>query len=267
MDVDTLPPLPATAAALLALVVDPDVDVNRLANVIERDPPLSARLIGIANSAYYSPRQSVTTVKSAIVSVLGLNLVRNVTFGMALAGGLVVDSRAGFDVNAYWTMALGTADLASGLARAARPPVTPNPDELYLSGLLHNIGHLLLAYRFPESHARVEERLRLEPGRARGDLEREILGIDAWTAGATLARRWQLPDFVATDIEALALPGEPSTPRARVLYAARVWIAGVVAGRPAMLRVSGIDETSCEGRATVFLDRFDGLVAMARSLG
>jgi HD-like signal output (HDOD) protein len=267
LDVDTLPPLPATAASLLPLVIDPDVDVNQLAAVIERDPPLSARLIGIANSAYYSPRQSVTTVKSAIVSVLGLNVVRNVTFGIALAGGLKVDARADFDINAYWIMALGTADLSSALARAARPPVTPSADELYLSGLLHNLGQLLLAYRCPNETATVAQRLRAEPAMAREDLEREIIGIDTWAAGARLARCWHLPEFVATDIASFAEHGEPSTPRARVLRAAHDWIAGVLAGRPAMLRVDGLEETSCEGRANVFLDRFDGLVAMARSLG
>lgn len=266
LDVDTLPPLPATAGQLLELLVDPDVDVTRLATVIERDPPLSARLVGIANSAYYAPRQPVTTVKSAIVGVLGLNVVRNVTFGLAIAGGLKLDRVAGFDLGVYWVMALGTADMASGLARVAGTPEAPDPDELYLSGLLHNLGELLLAHRWPERVGEVAHRLQQETGATRESLERDIIGVDRWTAGSALARHWQLPAFVAEDMATMMPERVPGSLRARLLRASRDWVAGVASGQPAMLRVGGLDETHCDYRSNDFLDRFDGLASMARSL-
>ena len=74
--VESIPPLPATAATLLAMAADPDVEIEALALVIERDPPLNARLLGIANSAFYAPRQPVMTAKDDIIRVLGLNMVR-----------------------------------------------------------------------------------------------------------------------------------------------------------------------------------------------
>ena len=86
IEVESIPPLPATASTLLVMAADPDVEMEALALVIERDPPLSARLLGVANSAFYSPPRPVMTIKDAIIRALGMNMVRNLALGMALRG-------------------------------------------------------------------------------------------------------------------------------------------------------------------------------------
>jgi HD-like signal output (HDOD) protein len=266
--VESIPPLSATAAELLVLAVNPDVEIEDIARVIERDPPLSAHLLGIANSAFYSPRQPVTTVKSAIVSVLGLNMVRNIAFGLALTGGLSTAACPRFDLTGYWIMALGTADLASGLARATTLADAPDPDETYLSGLLHNLGELLLVHLWPYEMNEALTNTEADPDTTLVEQETALIGIDHWAAGAFLARHWQLPEFVARNIEALdeRSPQDELASTVLLLRAARRWIAGVALGRPDALRVSGVDETYCEYRSTSFLDRFDGLNSLARSL-
>ena len=261
--VEAIPPLPATANALLQLLTDPDVEIDELVAVIERDPPLMARLMGIANSAFYAPRQPVTTLKSAIVTVLGLNMVRNVAFGMALTGGLSVKNCPRFDLTRYWVLALGTADLSAGLARAANLPRVPAPDAIYLSGLLHNIGELLLAYLWPVEVDRALSELALDPLAELTSVLRKAIGIDHWMAGAFLARHWQLPAFVADDIEGLARVNADSTSSVRLLNAARRWVAGVAAGCPDTLRLDGVDAAYCEYRSTSFIDRFGALEQIA----
>lgn len=266
--VESIPPLQPTASTLLSLAADPDVEVEDLAQVIERDPPLTARLIGIANSAFYAPRQPVTTVKSAIVNVLGLNMVRNVAFGMALTGGLDTRACPRFDLTQYWVMALGTADMASGLARASSLPGGVDPDATYLTGLLHNLGELLLVHLWPTEMNEALGRLEHEPDTPLVDQELELLGIDHWSAGAFLARHWQLPGFVAENIARLGdvedAPPGPTT--LDLVRAARLWVCAVAMGREDPLRVHGVDDAYCEYRSTSFLDRYAALRQLAQTI-
>lgn len=267
--VESIPPLAPTAARLLAMAADPDVDVDALAQVIERDPPLAARVLGIANSAFYAPSQPVTRVKSAIVTVLGLDMVRNLAFGMALTGGLSTAACPRFDLTHYWVMALGTADLASGLARASNLPQAPEPDATYLAGLLHNLGELLLVHLWPGEMSEALARVEREPSAPLVDVERALIGVDHWRAGAFLARHWQLPAVIAETIGHFELADAPAdaAPMLRLLRAARHWLVGATAGRYDPLRVAGVDETYCEYRATSFLQRYDALRTLARSMG
>lgn len=266
--VDSLPPLPSTAARLLALAADPDVDIDRLAAAIEQDPPLTARVLGIANSAFYAPRQPVYAVKEAIVRVLGLNMVRNLAFGMAVSGGLSTRDCPHFDLTRYWVMALGTADLASGLARAATLPGVPGPDAAYLVGLLHNLGELALVHLRPQEMDEVYSDSARQPGADAIAMQRTSLGTDQWEVGAMLARHWQLPELVADSIEQLGIVTDPTTRQAMVhlLLAARRWIDGVVSGRSDLLHVVGVDEAYCEYRSSAFVERYDALHELAATL-
>ena len=268
ISVESIPPLPATAATLLAMAVDPDVEIDALAVVIERDPPLNARLLGIANSAFYAPRQPVMTIKDAIVRVLGLNIVRNMAFGMALTGGLSTESCPQFDVTRYWVTALGTADLASGLTRASKHEDLPDPDTAYLVGLLHNLGELLLVFLKPQEMGEVFKRCDKHSDTPIEIHQRDIFGMDQWQAGAFLARHWQLPKIVGDTIEALTLgEEEPSAPLVRVLIATRRWLFAAMVGRSDPLRVDGVDDTYCDYRSSGFMERYDALKLLARSMG
>lgn len=266
--VDAIPPLPATAATLLVMLSDPDVEVEALTLVIERDPPLSARLLGIANSAFYAPPTPVMTVKEAIVRVLGLTMVRNLSFGMALAGGFSAAACPRFDLTNYWMMALGTADLASGMARAAGLEGMPDPDITYIVGLLHNLGELLLVHLRPEEMDEALRRLAEDPASSLVEHERAIIGMDHWAAGAFLARHWQLPPIIGASIERFDDDGQPDEGRQLIhlVRSARCWLAGVVAGQPGELQVAGVDVDYCESRSADFLDRYDALRVLARSM-
>ncbi|MGB5637476.1 MAG: HDOD domain-containing protein [Sedimenticolaceae bacterium] len=266
--VESIPPMPATAATLLTMAADPDVEIEALALVIERDPPLSARLLGLANSAFYAPRQPVMTVKEAIVRVLGLNMVRNLAFGMALAGAMSTAGCPRFDLTSYWVMALGTADLARGMALAATTDDAPDPDVSYMVGLLHNLGELLLVHLRPREMDEALRRQGDDPGTSLVEHERAIIGLDHWVAGAFLARHWQLPPIVGASIERFDDVQEPGGGRQTIhlVRAARLWLAEVVAGRPDTLRVAGVDEVCCDRHSTAFLARYEALRVVARSM-
>jgi HD-like signal output (HDOD) protein len=268
IQVESIPPLPETAARLLTMVLDPEVEVGTLARTIERDPPLTARILGIANSAFYAPPQPVMTVKAAIVGVLGLNLVRNLAVGMALTGGLSTRACPRFDLTAYWVLALGTAELASALARASTKDQAPAADTAYLAGLLHNLGELLLAHLWPQEMNEALRRQSQQPAVGLEAHERALLGTDHWAAGAFLARHWELPPVIGDSIELFPSPpkGGGGPPLLALLRAARGWVAGLAGQSPVRLHVPGVDAGRCESHANAFLDRYEALKALARTL-
>ena len=191
-----LPPLSYTASRLLEAVADPDVEIDELAGIIGQDPPLSARLLGIANSAYFGQTRPVNSIREAIIRVLGLNLVKSLSVSIALAGTFDPSKCRGFDLGGYWYSALATASLSRLLVMHFAEPQRPDEDSLYLCGMLHNLGHLLLAHVFPQQLSQVIAEQAREQGADIRELEHKYLDTDRQQAGEWLARRWHLPDAV-----------------------------------------------------------------------
>ncbi len=189
-----LPPLSPTGSKLVEMASDEDVDLARLAAVIEQDPGLAARIIGLANSAYFSPPQPISRVKEAIVGVLGLTLVKSLAISIAM-NGVFDDSRCtGFDQERYWTSALGTAMLTKLLAPSLPSEHRVSTDAAYLAGLLHNLGVLALVHLFPDEMCEafsVVSRQALNTELAA--VCRSVLGADHHEAGGWIAQRWHLP--------------------------------------------------------------------------
>ncbi len=196
-----LPPVPAVAQRLLALLTDENVELDDVSRTIEMDPGLSARIIGLAGSAYFGSPQPIYTVKEAILRVLGLNMVKSLAISVALAGGFKVDQCNEFDIRRYWGGAMFTADLAQRLAGAVSASSggtggTPDPQIAYLSGLLHNLGLLVLTHLFPSQMAQAYAAAKPDQNGSLVTAERKFLGVDHHETGSWLAHRWHLPNEV-----------------------------------------------------------------------
>lgn len=199
-DILLLPPLPAIATKLLQLVASEDCDIDELAAVIEQDPGLTARIIGIANSAYFARPTEMCNVADAIVRVLGLNLVRGIALGIALSKPFDTSTCPDFQLDRFWYRAMQTATLAGRLA-----PLTQLAEAergcLFLGGLLHNLGQLVLVHAFPDRMSKVFRAWAAEPGTGLLALEHRHLSMTEIEAGTLIAQRWQLPKRVIEVIE------------------------------------------------------------------
>jgi HD-like signal output (HDOD) protein len=191
-----LPPLSATATRLLGMLGDDDATLHDLAMVINQDPGLSARILGLANSAYFGQTNPVLTIEDAIIRVLGLNMVKSLAFSIAASGVFESKGCRGFDLQRYWCQSLSIAMLSRQISLAIRGEVKPDPDRIYLAGLIYDIGVLVLVHEFPEECAKVELEVERQPDRDRLVVEQEIIGIDHRQAGAWLGQRWHLPEAV-----------------------------------------------------------------------
>ncbi|MEW8508646.1 MAG: HDOD domain-containing protein [Candidatus Thiodiazotropha sp.] len=191
-----LPPLSATASRLLAMVGDDRFSLEELALVIKQDPGLSARLLGLANSAYFGQKNPILTIEDAIIRVLGLNMVKSLAFSIAVSGVFESSACSSFDLHEYWCHALSIATLSRQISLAVKSEDPPDADGVYLAGLLFDIGVLVLVHEFPEEYARVLTMSRQQPDRDRLQLEIEIIGTDHRQAAAWLGHRWHLPDRI-----------------------------------------------------------------------
>ncbi|MEM9314883.1 MAG: HDOD domain-containing protein, partial [Pseudomonadota bacterium] len=108
----TLAPLPATSQLLLEMLSDPELDMLRLAAVVEQTPALAARILGVANSAFFAHARDVRDVPDAIIRVLGLHLVRDLSISFALSQPFDLRDCPRFDALRYWSSAMESAVLA-----------------------------------------------------------------------------------------------------------------------------------------------------------
>jgi diguanylate cyclase (GGDEF)-like protein len=147
---ERLPIPPPFLARFVELAADPNVETSRLAAVLKNDPVLSARVIGLANSSFHSPRSPVATVERA-VSFLGLRAVRNIVLCVGVKKLYPEKELHGFPLERFWESSLRRASAARCLAVKLG---LPHPDELFAIGLCQDLGIL--------------KRARLDPAVARG---------------------------------------------------------------------------------------------------
>jgi len=198
---NTLPPISLVAQELLAAISDSDLDLRHIASIIEQDPALLARIIGLANSAYFGYPERVTTAEDAIFKVLGLNTARNLALSMVLSGPFNTAQCPAFRLDEYWTTAMVTAALAQRLARHVTAEPRPHGGDAYLAGLLHSLGLLALVHLYPADMAGVFNPVKADAELPLAAREVRLLGADHLQVGGWLARKWHLPAFVVAVIE------------------------------------------------------------------
>ncbi len=200
LNIKHLPPLSATATQLLETVSDPGVEIDLLAKIIANDPGLSARILGLANAAFFAQASPVNTVKEAIVRVLGVNMVKSLAMSIVMCGVFDTSKCKNFDLAQYWASALGCATLSRKIAMKIPVAERPDIDGVYLCGLMRNLGVLILAYIFPVEYGAVLKALADDSSIDKRAIEEELVGLSMLQAGEWLANRWHMPSSVISVI-------------------------------------------------------------------
>jgi putative nucleotidyltransferase with HDIG domain len=188
--VQDLPSLPAVVGELLACVGQEGLDMQVLAGKLALDQSLSAKTLRLANSSFYGMPSRVTTIQQA-VAVLGVHNVRTLVTACSITGSFRSVAGSSFDLPAFWRHSVGTAACARALAR----PLRQNPDTAFIAGLLHDLGTLVLATRYPEEYEQMEA-YRREHDCYQAEAERAVFGFDHAGVGGALAARWQFPQQI-----------------------------------------------------------------------
>ena len=225
---DEVPQLPAAFHQLFEVLWDDEADRHRLAGALDQCPSLAAKLVGLANSAYFNRSSSVSGVSDAIF-VIGLRTVRSLTIATALQEPFSNKHCPAFHPGRFWLHAVLTAQVARELAKKAAPALSLNPDEAYLAGILHSIGLLALAHLFPQEVNQALEYAARNAGRLT-ELLRHRLGTAHHAVGAALLKRWHLPESIicATAQFGNAAYQGPCWALSRLLAAAHDWAERII---------------------------------------
>jgi len=182
-----LVPLPQAYVRIRQAVDDPDTDLRALAAIVSSDPALAARVLRLVNSAYLGLMTPVDSIDHA-VRVLGMRQIHDMALATSAVGSLSRLRGDLFDIFEFWRLSVYCAGSARELAvRCA----LPTPERLFLCGLLHGVGNLIIAHELPEGFAECRERAHALQ-RPYFELQREVFGFDYAEVSAELLRRWNL---------------------------------------------------------------------------
>lgn len=267
-----LPPLPETAQRIIHLRVNPNAVMGDLVDIVESDPSLAAQVVSWASSSFYAAAGQVRSVHDAVSRVLGFDLVMNLAMGLSLGRALNQPQDHPDGYVDYWQQAVWQAQSAGILASMMPRGQRPLFGLAYLSGLLHNFGHLVLAQVFPPHFKLVCRSLEVNPNIDSSVIEHHLLGITREQIAATLMENWGMPEEV---VMAIRYQKNPNYDGEHHVYARLLWLGrqllterGVAlgAGEPLGDEVFvelGLDREKVESRFDELVENKDSVMAMA----
>jgi len=189
------PSPPGVATHIIELARDPEIEMGKVAKALSMDSALSSKVLRIANSALYAQRRKSENLRQALV-VLGLNATLTLALSFSLVKSLRTGKPNGIDYPRYWRRALVAATAARALADAMRQPMA---EEIFLAGLLQDVGMLALDQAVPDLYRGGESLQRDHVALAAH--ERKRLQADHAEVGGWLMQTWNLPPRLYRAIE------------------------------------------------------------------
>jgi putative nucleotidyltransferase with HDIG domain len=185
--------LPDVFVRISEVLNDPNSTARQAAEAIGKDISLSAKLLQLVNSAFYGFPVKVDTLSRA-VTIVGSRQLTTLALGISVIG-MFKDLPEGLvDMRSFWKHSIGCGIIASNLVQAAAGNGADiEVERLFVAGLLHDVGRLVLYRNLPRHSAQVLARARNE-GIMLRQAERAMLGFDHATLGGMLLRRWRFPE-------------------------------------------------------------------------
>lgn len=183
--------LPEIYLRLQQTIDDPMHTREQVAAIITYDPGLSARVLRIANSSYYSFPSEIETVAAA-VGIIGEIDIRNLVLATTVVGAMNALTYEGVDIDSFWLHSLRCGISARLVAKAVGDC---DAEILFLAGILHDLG-ILVIYQQHSILAGAVARQIDEHHQLRDQAEREVLGFDHAEVGALLTQSWGLSEAI-----------------------------------------------------------------------
>lgn len=205
--------MPEVAMRVAEIAGDPNSSAEDMGRAVSQDPALTAKILKIANSPFYSVSSTVETVSRAI-TVLGEQQVRDLTIGVSANKELDQLENDLVPMDVFWAHSIYCGVIAQLLAKDSTVPRT---ESMFIAGLLHDIGQLVMFNKLPDqSREALELSMDGPDNLAMDEVERGVFGFDHAMVGAELARSWQLPEMLGLCMEYHHRPEEAPSHQAEV---------------------------------------------------
>lgn len=165
---------------------------QEIGNTVQTDPAIATRILKMVNSAYYGMPSKVSTISQG-VALLGRDRLKQIIIGSVLVSVFKDPKLEEFSIQEFWRHSIKTAIIARQLGDQHED--VSEPDALFIAGLLHDLGRLILASKLPIQFSQIERRRR-KLGLVAA--ERQILGFDHAELAGALMTQWGLPELLVT---------------------------------------------------------------------
>jgi HD-like signal output (HDOD) protein len=200
-DIRGLISLPEVYQKIRELMDDPESDIDQFVGVVSSDPNLTATVLKVANSAFFGFPGKIDSISRA-VSMLGLTQLHDLVLATSAINSLDLPNEV-MPLRTFWRFSLFSAVLSRLLANQLK---IPRGERLFIIGLLHEIGHLIMYAKYPEQ-------AKLAMSRAENDqqtlhiLEQNMLGLHYGEIGAKMLALWRLPSNFQNIVHYQPTPG------------------------------------------------------------
>ncbi|MBN1568809.1 MAG: HDOD domain-containing protein [Acidobacteria bacterium] len=211
--------IPSIPLVLIKIIQTLDADkssAKELEELILHDPALSARILRLANSAFYCFRARVKTISHAI-TLLGMNLVTSLAIGINIFDTFTKGSKSeAAHINQLWTHSCGVAVLVKEIW-SRRSRIEKEGEFAFLCGLLHDLGKVILFKTYPGHYSSIYAIAKTETDPSISSYESEYYGVDHAAIGEMLAKQWGFPSELVSLIRRHHDPLALSDPMVRAV--------------------------------------------------
>lgn len=195
-----LPSIPRVVSEVLTELDSEDPDARKISDMVATDPGLTARMLKLANSAFFGLTREISSVQEA-VNILGFNHVRTLVTAVALSSSF--KTVPGVNLEQFWRYSLNTAKTCKALARSMKL----NDGAAFTAGLVHAVGDLVMHIGMPEVVEKID--WSVSPfDMKRAEVEQSTLGYTYADVGAAFAVKWEFPELIVKALKHQIVPFE-----------------------------------------------------------
>ncbi len=195
--VNDFPTLPTIYTALTAAMANPMCSASDIADVISQDQSSAVKVLKVSNSAIYGNLRKVTSIQDAIF-IIGTKEIKAIVLALAImklfSGAKEME---GLKPSDLWEYSFGVGSISRNIAKELG---LPNPEDLFVAGIIHGIGKLFFLIGVPELYSKVVVAGKMKKMKLR-DVEKAVLGITHSLIAQLLAEKWKLPKDFCTMFE------------------------------------------------------------------
>jgi putative nucleotidyltransferase with HDIG domain len=201
--IESFPTLPAIVGKVMAVTANPESSAGDLMQVVLPDQSMCATILKVANSAFFGMPREVSTIERAVV-VLGFQEIKNIVIGKAIFAAFPKMTReTRHNVGLFWEHTF-TCGLA---AKIIAEQLRLSASELFIAGLIHDIGKLAMFLTFPDNYPLLKTATGISLQDMLGEEHRQFT-ISHDQVGLILAKKWLLPEQLAMAIGYHHAPGK-----------------------------------------------------------
>ncbi|MEZ4723239.1 MAG: HDOD domain-containing protein [Candidatus Kapaibacterium sp.] len=195
--IEDLPSIPIVLTEIINMLDDENLKSKVLAETIERDQMLTTRVLRVANSPYYGFTRKISTIELAI-ALIGINTIRDIVTGIMVKRIFVDNHRSVINMDSYWKYSI----FCAGATKYFASKLKYRPlGESFVTGLMHDMGVLLLSTYFYHEYKEVLIQLEMDSRYSLVQAEQKILQTNHAEVASWLADKWNLPSKICTALK------------------------------------------------------------------